>query len=110
MKSRMERAIAKLGTEIAVEGADCLKRGKGLLYPLRYRVKEWGGVEHRVQGRTEPGRYLLFCDRELVREAGYGSMVFEGNNRYAVIWKDEFSCSMGGYARVCVRRMKGCKA
>ena len=103
----MERAITKLGTPLSVETAQGLKQGRGLIYPMRYRVKQWGGVEQHPQGRTDPGRYLLFCDRELVKDADYGSLVFEGNSRYGVIWKDEYSCSMGGYARLCLRRMKG---
>ncbi len=107
MKSGIERAIEKLGIPVTVENTGGLKRGKGIVYPLRYRARQWGNVEHLPQGRTEPGRFLLFCARELVKDAAYGSMIFEGGNRYALIWKDEYGCGLGGYARICMRKMKG---
>lgn len=107
MKSRLEKTIERFGIEVCVEGSDGLKRGRAVILPMRYRQKQWGGVEHTAEGRTEPHRYLMFCGRELVSGCGYGSLVFQSGQRFVMIWKDEYSTKGGGYARVCMRKTNG---
>lgn len=104
MKSGLERAIERLGVKIAVEIGDITKTGRGLICPMRIMQKQWGGVEHIVQGRSEPQRYMLYCSRELTQGAGSGSIVSEGGSRYIIVWKDEYSTRLGGYSRICMRK------
>lgn len=102
-----EKAIVKIGTNVLVEGNEGLLKGKAVLYPLRLKQNKWSYTEVSENGRSDPERYIMFCAGELVRNSKYGDLVFEGKNKYVIIWKDDYCCKLGSYARVCIRRVKG---
>lgn len=107
MSRGFEKAIERIGTKVLVEGSEGLVKGIAVLYPIRYRHKQWGNVETAANGRSDPERYIMFCAISLVENSKYGDLVFEGKNKYVIIWKDNYCCRLGDYARVCVRRVKG---
>lgn len=103
MISGLERAIERLGTEMTVEYGDESINGRGIIYPLRFR-QHWGETAHTQAGRTDPGRFILFCSRELSAFIGTGSVIRENGRSYIVVIKDEYCTRLGGYARICMRK------
>ncbi len=104
MKS-ISRAINRIGLEVTVESSAGLKRGRAVISPVRYYQKQWGGVEHGEQGRNEPKRFAMFCSRELLEDSGYGRLIYQGSNRYVLIWKDDYTSRVGCYTKACLRKV-----
>ena len=102
---QFEGAIRKTGVEIYVETEDGLKKGTAVIYPMRYHHKQWGGVERSEEGRTDAKRYFMFCTPQLLEKANFGAYIYEGRNKYRLIWKDEFVCRIGGYVKACLRKV-----
>ncbi len=102
---QLEGAIRQTGVEIYVETEDGLKKGIAVIYPMRYRQKQWGGVERNEEGRSDAKRYFMFCAPQLLEKADFGAYIYEGRNKYRLIWKDEFVCRIGGYVKACLRKV-----
>ncbi len=100
-----ESSFRKIGYRVFVENGPDAREGYAVIYPLRYSHDLWGGNETKSEGRTEINRYLMFCGRELLDGAEYGSAVSDGKNRYMLVWKDEYSCRLGGYIKAVLRKM-----
>lgn len=100
-----ESSFRKIGCRVSVENGSDIKKGYAVIYPLRYSHDIWGGNETKSEGRTEINRYLMFCGRELLVGTGYGSVISDGKNRYMLVWKDEYSCRLGGYIKAVLRKM-----
>ncbi len=103
----IKRAINRIGLDVSVESTDGLKNGRAVINPIRYHYRQWGGVEQLPQGRTEPKRYSMFCARELLESSGYGSIVYQGSDKYVLIWKDDYSSRVGCFTKACLRKMTG---
>ena len=99
------RNIEQIGVPIRVETNSGWQEGKGVLYPVRYQQQKWGGVEHIPEGYSDDGRYVLFCPCTLLADSHYGSEIVQGNHRFVLVWKDDYSESCGGYTKAGLKKM-----
>ena len=65
-----ESSFAKIGCRISVENGQARKEGYAVIYPSRYSHTLWGGNENNSEGRSELKRYILFCEKELLKGMG----------------------------------------
>lgn len=100
-----EGSFAKIGSRVRVESDSGVKEGYAVIYPSRYKQALWGGVENQNEGRAEVKRFFMFCGMELLKGAGYGSVIIDGGSRFMLVWKDEFLCRLGGYTKASLRKM-----
>ena len=101
----INRAIRRIGLPVTVESSSGLRSGRAVINPMRYYQKQWGGVEHAAEGRTEPKRFSMFCPRELLEDSDYGSIIYQGSIRYVLIWKDDYTSRVGCYTKACLRKI-----
>ena len=106
MEDRIGRAIDAVGTKVTVCGESFQRNGKAVIYPLRYRQNRWGGVEVSREGLSKPGRYLMFCSKELADGLKRGDIISDDENRYLLVFMDEYCSRSGNYTRICMRREK----
>ncbi|GEM_PF-6802185 len=98
--------MSGIGCRVSVSDSSGIVQGRGVIYPLRYQQRQWGVVSQPAEGITQEQRFLLFCDNELLCNAGYGSVITDENgNRYRLVWKDDYTCTVGAYTKACMRRM-----
>lgn len=100
-----ESSFRKIGCKVSVENDSGVKKGYAVIYPSRYKQSLWGGNENKSEGRAEVERYLMFCGRELLDGAAYGSIISDGKNRFMLVWKDEYLCRLGGYVKASLRKI-----
>ncbi len=102
---KCQGAIRKIGIPVRVEDSSGSRSGRAVLYPMRVFHKEWGGVEYQPEGRSEPGRFVMFCEEGLLKGVDDGCVFFAGEHCYRLVWKDETVCRFGGYIKACLRLM-----
>ncbi len=101
----ISKAIGSIGSAVTVESSMGLKNGRAVISPMRYYKNRWGDVGHEPEGRTEPRRFAMFCSNGLLKDSGYGSVVYQGRDKYVLIWKDEMSSRVGSYTKACLRKV-----
>lgn len=102
---RPEKAIGRIGVLTVVNGGGECRTGRSVIYPLRRGSGQWSGVEQTPEGRADVLSYMMFCEKALLQNAGYGSLITAEGSKYVLIWKDDYLCGLGGYARACIRKM-----
>ena len=106
MEDVIGKAIDAAGTEVTVCVSGFQRKGRAVIYPLRYRQSRCGGVEVLREGLSEPERYIMFCRIELAKGLKRGDIICDDENRYLMVFMDEYCSRVGNYTRVCMRREK----
>ncbi len=102
--NNIKNAIDKIGLNVSVETKCGTREGIAVLYPVRYDRNLFGGTENGIEGRTNPERYMMFCESRLLKNAEYGDVVYEGENSFTVLWVDEYESRIGKYIKACLRK------
>ncbi|MGN0471069.1 MAG: hypothetical protein ACI4GV_09180 [Acutalibacteraceae bacterium] len=105
MRNVCKKAVDKIGTEVTVCTSNGTRKGNAVIYPVRYEKNSEGGIENTFEGRSEPDRYTMYCDSELMKYAKRGDRVNDGKNSYLILWIDEFSCRSGSYIKSYIRKV-----
>ncbi len=104
MNKRLERGLRLAGAPIEVRIGDEIRRGYGIIYPVRDYQKPGDGINHDPEGRTDSVRYALFCDSALLGGAEYGTEVRCAENRYLLIRSDDYCARSCGYVKALMRK------
>lgn len=105
MKNIGKNTMDKIGTDVSVFTSDGVKKGNVVIYPMRSNEKSDGGISGTYEGRTEPDRYIMFCEEELLKSAKRGDVITDGKNKYSILWIDEFSFRICSYMKACLKKL-----
>lgn len=105
MKTDLSKAIKKIGMKISLKNSECKREGTAVFYPMRYQQKRTSDILYSPEGRQDGNRFIMFSDRNFMKDVGYGDIVVCNNTEYAVIWIDEYSFRMGNYVKSCVKKI-----
>lgn len=104
MQNIFKKAIDNVGVEVTFFNGDDFKKGNAVIYPVRRGSDEYNGRESIYEGISEPERYVMYCNEELVEDVKHGDIVKYDENGYMVLWVDRYSCKQGAYIKVYLKK------
>lgn len=106
MYNRFKNAVNNAGIDVTVSnGEKNIASGNAVIYPVRSSSAEYDGRNNIYEGVSEPERYEMFCNSELLKDAEHGSIITVGENKYILLWKDDFSCIKGSYTKAYLKKL-----